>query len=262
VIGRLFRTLGGSFLPAFLAIFAVGGVTGLVNYAVMLGITLSAAGDLDRITAQSWISIVTSFTVLALTYAMATAVTTQAAMAVEDGDRVSFVRLFRPALAALLPVAFVGAIYAVVFTVAAFFFLVPSLFVRIFWIVAGPVRAGEKIVWLNAFGRSASLTDGSRLMVALLSLLYGLAMTVLFYVLFLGLLAIIGGVMSVLPQVSGMGTNLRPLSLGASIVFMLLYLAVTTLLMMINAALPAALYVELRTLKEGASTRSLDQVFA
>jgi hypothetical protein len=128
------------------------------------------------------------------------------------------------------------------------FLLVPGVMLATMWCVAAPAMVTEQLGITASLGRSRALTKGSRW--PIFGLLLGAGIVLFVPLLITPLLT--GAIGSPQPGLImprfGVGTVIQALlGAGASVI--------------LNAIL-AAIYVELRTIKEGASTEALASIFA
>ncbi|QXQ07726.1 hypothetical protein KX816_06895 [Sphingosinicellaceae bacterium] len=140
--------------------------------------------------------------------------------------------------------------------IASVFFLVPGIILALMWAVAAPVMVEENAGIIGSLGRSRALTKGSRwvIFLTLLALL-------ILYLLVLGGLIAIGGTYQ---TASGAGWFT-----GAAIAtsqgfggLAIAYMLANVVLSVVSTVLVAAIYVELRFVREGDRPESLAEVFA
>lgn len=161
-----------------------------------------------------------------------------------NGGRPTFRDCFKTALPMILPLIGLGLLeyFGVVFGMVLF--IVPGIIFALMWSVAVPALVEERRGVLASMGRSRALTRGSRWRL-------------------LGLFLVAGIILFIPPAlVSGLATGLQggpmvspasPASLVAG--------ALSGLAAMLLATIIAAAYVELRTVKEGATLESLAAIF-
>jgi hypothetical protein len=144
------------------------------------------------------------------------------------------------ALSLLLPLIGLTILTSIVVTFGFILLIVPGFIFYVMFSVAVPVLVEERAGVIGSMERSIALTRGSRWQV------FGvLAIFVLFYMAVSMVIGVIGGV-------AGAGSEV-----GQLIVSTLTGVAVALVL----AALLASLYVELRSVKEGATSDSLAAIF-
>ena len=144
------------------------------------------------------------------------------------------------ALGLLLPLIGLAILTGIIMMIGFILLIVPGIIFYVIFSVAVPVLVEERPGVIGSMERSVALTRGSRWQV------FGvLAIFVLFYMAVSMVLGVLGGV-------AGAGSQIVQL-----IVSSVTGVAVSLVL----AALLASLYVELRTVKEGATTESLAAIF-
>ena len=139
---------------------------------------------------------------------------------------------------------------------AMVFLIVPGVILALMWTVAAPVMVEENAGIIGSLGRSRRLTKGSRgaIFLTLLALL-------ILYVLVLGTLIAIGGTYQ---TASGAGW-FTGAAVATSTGFgglAIAYMLANVVLGVVSAALIAAIYVELRYVREGDRPENLAEVFA
>jgi hypothetical protein len=140
----------------------------------------------------------------------------------------------------LLPLVGLTILLSIITTVGFLLLIVPGVILYIMLIVSVPVLVEERLGVIDSMGRSRELTRGSRWRILGLLLLF-----VLFYFLLamlLGFVVVALGLNDILAQSIVQGVTSTA----------------TTLLV---ATMSASLYVELRTVKEGATTEGLAAIF-
>ncbi len=115
--------------------------------------------------------------------------------------------------------------------------IVPGVILSLMWMIAAPVMVVEDRGIIDSLGRSVELTDGSKGMMFLLVIIFLLASGTL----------------------SGMAEALGLFSVTASV---LITIIAETAIAAVQAAGIAAVYIELRTVKEGPLTDALEDIFA
>lgn len=141
------------------------------------------------------------------------------------------------AIAKLLPLIGLGIVVAVGISIGLVMLVVPGVILYLMWMVAVPAMMVENLDVTGALSRSAALTKGSRLK------LLGL---IIVFIIFSFIIGIPIGVISMIsPSLSVVSGAL-----------------VSTISAAVSAAGIAAVYIELRGTKEGASTDQLASVFA
>lgn len=153
------------------------------------------------------------------------------------GKPVNFGECVSRAVAKLLPLIGLGIVVAVGISIGLVMLIIPGIILYLMWMVAVPAMMVENLDVSGALSRSAALTKGSRLK------LLGL---IVVFIIFSWIIAIpIGLVSMISPSLSIVSSAL-----------------LSTVSAAVGAAGIAAVYIELRATKEGASTEQLASVFA
>jgi hypothetical protein len=149
------------------------------------------------------------------------------------------------ALTLLLPLIALTLLTSIILIVGFILLIVPGIIFYVIFSVAVPVMVEERPGVIGSLERSVALTRGSRWQV------FGvLVIFVLFNM-------AVGMVLTVVGGVAGAGAGSQPSLAGQLFVSSVSGVAVALVL----AALLASLYVELRTVKEGATTEGLAAIF-
>lgn len=256
VIGRVLGVLRHDFLPAWMALLTLGLGIGVITFVLVL-----ASGSLGRQHVDTGLIGVLAMLAIWLGwlghYAAGVTVMTEVALAQQGGQRPGYAALMRNAMARLLPV-FVGQLAVVVLVLAGWVLLVvPGVFAGVYLGIAGSARAAERIGWLAGLRRSLILTRDHGLGVFAVQLIF-VAVGAILVVLTLMLIGAgeYGG--------TGLAAGLRvgdALVLAAALAIWVGATAAIALFMMLSGAVPAAIYVELKRLKEGLDPRSIDSIF-
>lgn len=153
------------------------------------------------------------------------------------GKPVNFGECVSRAIAKLLPLIGLGIVVAIGISIGLVMLIVPGVILYLMWMVAVPALMVENLDVAGALSRSSALTKGSRLK------LLGL---IIVFVIFSMIIGIPIGIISMIsPSLSVISSAL-----------------VSTVSAAVGAAGIAAVYIELRGTKEGASTDQLASVFA
>jgi len=174
----------------------------------------------------------------------------RATIASSHGQRATFGECLSTAFRRLLPLLGLAIVSGLAIGFATILLIVPGIILGVMWYVATPVVIAEREGVFAALGRSTDLTEGERwnVFVVLLILFAFLVGIVI-------LSAIIGGVAGMMGILNGGGNTMALFTGGVAVV-------TGTASAMIAGALPTAVYIELRGLKEGPETQGLDAVFA
>lgn len=241
VINRAFAVIGRNivlFLGLALLLSALPGV--LFQFLI----------DLDRtaVPADNYLILLVSVLVnSAFTYILVAALSYAMISDLND-ERPTFGKAIGVGLRYALPLLLLAIISLLGIYAGLLLLIVPGIILAMMWSVAAPAMVTEHLGIIASLGRSRALTKGSRWPIFGLLLVAGI-------VLFVPLLItplLTGALGSAQPAPMlprfGVGTVIQALlGAGASVI--------------LNAIL-AAIYVELRTIKEGASTETLANIFA
>jgi hypothetical protein len=127
--------------------------------------------------------------------------------------------------------------------------IIPGIYLALRWAVAAPVLVVEKIGVFASMGRSSTLTQNHRWAI--------LGLVVLYVILLLVFYTIIG---LAIPGMAGAMYGLTPG--GPTLLVLIVMVAMQVLTSMVATVGGAAIYFELRQIKEGVGVSELAQVFA
>lgn len=176
-----------------------------------------------------------------------TAALSYAAVTDLNNDRPTFGKALGVGLRYAIPLLLLAIISLIGIYAGLILLLVPGIILGVMWSVAAPAMVTERLGVMASLGRSRALTKGSRWRI------FGL-LTVGLIILLVPLL--------VTPLLTGALTDpavAANAGFGISTIIQGLLGAVAS---MILITVLAAIYIELRTIKEGASTESLASIFA
>lgn len=168
----------------------------------------------------------------------------RATLADSEGRRAGLGECLRNAADRLLPLIGASLLLGLAIVVGLAMVVVPGIIVAVMYAVLVPVVVQERVGVMDAFTRTAFLTDGVRWRILGLELLLLLVVWLL-----QGL--------SGLAQIALHGSLYYAFSLPALLVTLL----VTTLSTILHATIQTALYVELRDWKDGPATDQLTAIF-
>lgn len=234
VINRGFRSLGDNILP-FLAVALL--FVGLPSAAIQF--LLLGMRGIDP--AYFWAAMLAGWMLAALLQGMLVRATI---LDLADQD-MEIGKCAVTALGLILPIFAISLIVALVTVVGLCFAIVPGVMLYIALSVAIPALMEERAGVFGSLGRSWRLTRGTWLQIFVLMVLY---------LIFWGVVSTVFGVAFGVRNF-GMGANdplMAALSNGLS----------STVTAMVGAVMLASLYVELRSVKEGATTDDLASIFA
>jgi len=253
VVSRTFGTIQGD-LAMFYAIALV--CAGLPSALMqMLQVGNMAHGDFTSPLARIFnLTTLAGYFVTLFTRSLSDCLLVSTALAAINGRRPSFEAQLRACFPFVLPVVGIYILTVIAIAATMMLLVVPGLIVMCMLCVAVPAELAERPGVIGALSRSADLTRGRRWSIFGLLLLYALAIWVVTAIVALvaGLL-FYGGVGKTFFNAEG-----GPLTYVGIVVTTLVTAGVT----MVSAVGVAALYAELRMVKEGPQTQSLDEVFA
>ena len=257
VLSAAFDLLRRRGLAPWLAQAVVCGGLGVTQ--MVLAVSVAGTRAFGRPTDTSGFSAVlgvVSVLILLAQYAFALSLMTRAAMTGPEAPRPRIGELLAGALGRFLPVVLVLVGWLVAVLVGYVLLIIPAILVSLYFAVVAQVSAAESVGWLQAFRRSVELTDGNRWTIFLVRLVWGVMNGIIVVVSMLLAMTVIG-LFTALPNTSDsvIGAVALILILPLSFLF-------SAGIQVFNAALPAALYVELRRVKEGDRAQAIEQVFS
>jgi len=181
-------------------------------------------------TAGGWLLFVILSVLLQATFIIAT---------VKDlnGQKVSLGECLSQAIGKLLPLIGLGILMTLGIALGMILLIIPGLILSLMWIVASPAMMAEDKGIIDSLKRSAELTKGSKRWIVLLFVVYIILTMIL-------------------------GLFMLPFAFAGTTAIMLVGLVVNTLSGAIQGTGIAAVYVDLRIVKEGGNTDALADVFA
>tara|TARA_R110001606_G_scaffold13234_3_gene57761 strand:- start:6862 stop:7620 length:759 start_codon:yes stop_codon:yes gene_type:complete len=154
-----------------------------------------------------------------------------------NGQPVSLGDCIGQAIGKLLPLIGLGVLMTLGIMAGMILLIIPGLILALMWIVASPVLMAEDKGIIDSLKRSAELTKGSKRWIVLLFVVYIILSSIL-------------------------GMLMIPFVFAGPVAIMLVGLVVNTLTGAIQGTGIAAVYVDLRIVKEGGNTDALADVFA
>jgi len=251
IVSRTVGTIQGNF-PTF---YALALITTGVPVALIQMLRVGAVAHTDPASAlasSGFILLVGLVSFVAK--ALCTCFLISGALASLDGRPQTISDQVRTGLAVVLPVIGIEFLSGLAISATLILLIVPGLIVACMLCVAVPAAVAERTGVIDAMSRSATLTKGNRWSIFGALALYFLAVIVVngIMTLIVGLI-FFGGVTKTYLTTEG-----SPLAYIGVIVMAFVTAAFTVL----SAAAVAALYAELRLVKEGPKTDSLAEVFA
>ncbi len=164
-----------------------------------------------------------------------------------DGQRPVFAKSLMIGLKYALPLLLMAIVSVIAIYAGLILLLVPGLILALMWSVATPAMVSEGLGVFASLGRSRALTKGHRWAI------FGLLLVVALLT-FVPLLLV--------PLLSGAFSNPAAYQASPFGPAQIINAGLSMLVSMLFAVIIAAIYVELRTIKEGATPESLAQIFA
>jgi hypothetical protein len=235
VLSRGFETIGSNF-PAFVGLSVLLGGLPTFAFSYLTGPNLS---DDNLFAFAGGGAAIGAWLVQTVATALLQAIIVRSSILTLSGRDADIGGSITAAFGLILPLIGLSILTGLVVLIGLVLLIVPGIIAYVALSVAVPVMVEERKGVTDCMERSADLTKGSRWHIFLLLLILGVAYIVL--------AAALGGAM--------VAADAESLQAGAEAVTV----AVTSLFM---SAMTAALYVELRTVKEGATADGLADIFA
>jgi hypothetical protein len=244
VIGRGFEALKANFLPFFALALLLVGVPGFLGQYFMY----SGARTMDPafiLSGGFWWPLIASLLATFLGTALLQGMLTRSTIFHLSGREPDLGASALLALRLILPIIGVTICVGIAIGVGFICLIVPGIMIWCAFCVSVPVLIEERGGVFGSIGRSRELTRGSRFQIFLLGVLFWI-----FSVVISGILGVVSGV-----SMWGSAAMPDPLLAGAANGI------ASSLTAVISTVLIAALYVELREVKEGTSANELADVF-
>lgn len=243
-IGRVLSTalgmIGANFWRLYGALLAVWVAMTVVQYAVRLGMSGYLAGPIAG-PAFVIFSICTVVATLAQ-YVFSITVVVYAQLAHVREERPDLKECLRQGLVLLLPATGLMTLMALGLMAAYVVFLIPAIILSLVWAVAVPTLVAERKGVFKAFARSADLTRDNRLAIFAVNLVVGVCNLVA-----VGVYFILFGVTAA-TAAKGLGSTLNT---AALVGIALVSSAITVAMIIANASVAPAVYVELTRTRTG-----------
>lgn len=256
VLGRTFTAIKNNWLKFSLLSIAIAGLPmfliGLFPYFMNGGEGMLADGGMsDAAIAGTITGSVIGFLAYILFSVLLQSILVHACFKDFAGETVSLQASAKTALKFLFPVLGMMILYVLSIMIGLMLFIIPGIILLLGWYIAIPVLLVEKCGVTEALGRSWSLCKGYKRWILLIVVILWVISMVLTIV--LTLLATPFG-----------DPNTASLT-GGSLLFWLVYASMSAiaqaLTVMINASAVAAIYYEIRDLREGITPMSIASVF-
>ncbi len=154
-----------------------------------------------------------------------------------NGQGISLGECVGQAMGKILPLIGLGIVMTLGIMLGLILLVIPGLILALMWIVSSPVMMAEDKGIIDSLKRSAELTKGSKRWIVLLFVVYIIIATVL-------------------------GLFMMPFAFAGTAAITIVGLVINTLTGAIQGTGIAAVYVDLRIVKEGGNTDALADVFA
>ncbi|CAM3881413.1 hypothetical protein [Litorimonas haliclonae] len=256
VLGRTFSAIKNNLVKFGLLCFVVVGIplflVGLWPLFIYGGEGMMSGGEMsDNVIAGTVIGSLIGVIVYILSYCVVSAILTHACFKDFAGEEVSLKRSGRTALALFLPLIGVLFLYFLGLMIGFMLLIIPGIFLLLGWYLVIPVLLVEKTGVLETLSRSWELTKGYKRWILLVTII-------------LTIISFVFSIVITLVSVPFGDPNTAALT-GASVAFWVVNSFVSALAqcfaVMINSAAVAAMYFEIRDLKEGITPESIASVF-
>lgn len=256
VLGRTFSAIKNNFLKFGLLAFAIVGLP-MFLFGLWPLFLYGAEGMLgenelnDGFLIGTLIGAMGGGLLYFLLYALAQSVLVHACFKDFAGEKVSLRLSMKKALGLLLPLIGLIILYTVCVFIGFIFLIIPGVILLLGWYVCIPVLLVEKRGVIETLGRSWELTKGYKRWVLLIVIILWVISTVI-------------SVLLTLVSVPFGDPNMAAMT-GGSVTFWIIYAFASAvaqaIAVLISASSVAAVYFEIRDLKEGITPESIASVF-
>lgn len=245
VVSNTFSVVGGNFRELLiLALLLIGLPAALLTWGQL---TVTGAGEAGiSAMAGGFLALLIGYLGTLVGSTLLQAATVRVTVATLNGDSASAFKELRKSISAVVPLFFLGIVMGIGIMFGLVFVIVPGLILIVIWMVAAPVCVIERPGVFASLSRSRNLTRGHRWPIFGLLVVYAVAYFVISMML--------SGIVAVGASAAGGLTALTAASLIASTI-------TSTLGGVVTAAGIAAVYYELRVIKEGVGAAQLAAVF-
>lgn len=244
VIQRTMGLVGRNFLPFFVLTFVLVGLPSLVLQTVMP----TDPTAIQQAPGAYFTTIIIGVLVSIATGVIVQGTLTRASIDDLSGKGVDLGSAVSSTLPIILPLLGLGLLVGLGIAVGLMLLVVPGIFLALCWMVASPVMVVERLGITASMQRSMKLTQNHRWAI--------LGLIVLFVIAYLIVATVVGAV------AGGSLANLADPTAGPPLMFLIVMTLVGTVLSMVATVGAAAIYFELRQIKEGVGVGELAQVFA
>jgi hypothetical protein len=243
VIQRTMALVGRNFVPFFVLALVLTGLPSLI---------LQLAMPTDPTAIQQAPGVYFTSILIGALVSVATAVILQGTLtraSVDDlsGKGVQLGAAVSNAVALILPLVGLGLLVGLGVAVGFIALVVPGIFLLLCWMVASPVMVVERLGVTASMQRSMQLTQGHRWAI--------LGLIALFVIAYMIVAAVIGAIL---------GSSIVDLAnpAGPPMTFLIIMTLVGVVLSVVGTVGAAAIYFELRQIKEGVGVTELAKVFS
>lgn len=247
VTSRTFSLIGRNFVPFAVLSLIFAGLPAAVVMFIQPAMIAQATASQDQ--TSLLLVIYGAVFVSYLAGLVLSAALTRAAVDDLSGKPVALGSALATGVSLILPMLGLGIVMGVAIVFGLFLLIVPGIFLALCWAVAAPTLVIERPGIFKALERSTALTRNHRWAILGLVVLYAVVVFVLQMIV---MLAVPGG-MVMMAGISGD---------GPPIIAVILLTAVSVLTSMIATVGVAAIYFELRQIKEGVDVTEIAKVFA
>ncbi|MFM9864707.1 MAG: glycerophosphoryl diester phosphodiesterase membrane domain-containing protein [Micropepsaceae bacterium] len=244
VIQRTMALVGRNFVPFFVLALVLTGIPSLL---------LQVAMPTDPAALQQAPGVYFTSLIIGVLVSVATGVILQGTLtraSVDDlsGKGVQLGAAVSNAVALILPLVGLGLLVGLGVGVGFLALVIPGIFLLLCWMVASPVMVVERLGVTASMQRSMQLTQGHRWAI--------LGLIVLFFIAYMIVAAVVGALVG--------GVMLSDLASadGPPLTFLIVMTLVGVVLSVVGTVGAAAIYFELRQIKEGVGVTELAQVFS
>lgn len=240
VTSRIGALIGRNFVPFLVLSLILAGAP----YLLLLMVQPTLGGEPDSAIAISMVALL----VLVGTSLVLQAAITRASVDDLSGKGVSIGSALSTGVSAALPLLGFGILFGLGVGLGMILLVVPGIYLALRWAVAGPIIVIERLGVLKAMGRSAVLTENHRWAILGLFVLY-----IIFAIVVQGVVALV---------VPGAGAAIMGMPGEVGVLAIVVLVAFQTISSIIATVGVAAVYFELRQIKEGVDVAELANVFA
>lgn len=243
VISNGFDALFKNAVPFFGASLVLAGVPAALLEMYFVRSFVVANPDQLFLSGSFWLGVSISVIVTMVTTALLQGILVRSTILHLSGQKVDIGHSITAASRMILPIIAVSIIVGIGVSLGFVLLVVPGIIIYCALVVSVPALVEERQGVFSSMSRSRELTRGSRLLIFLLCVIY----MVLYWI----AAAVVGGI-----------TGTATYSPGGMLVSGVGQMFLVTVSSALSATMISSLYVELRSIKEGATPSLLAQIFA